>query len=399
MKINVGVFFGGTSVEHEVSVISGLQAAHALDEEKYQPVPVYIAKNGDWYTGDALLEIENYKDLPSLFNKAVKVVLGKGQNGKAVLTKFPAGLFGAKTVNTLDVAFPVLHGTYGEDGVLQGLLEIHGLPYVGCDVLSSATGMDKIVMKMIVRDSGIPIADFVWFYANKWVDDSASLAAEIREKLQFPVIVKPANLGSSVGISKADDERELEEAVTLAMSFANKIVVEKMVANLKEVNCSVLGDYEEAEASVCETVLSSKEILTYQDKYMSGGSTKGMSGTSRIIPADISPEMTERVQALAKATFHALGCSGVSRIDFLIDQAAGDVYVNEINTIPGSLSFYLWEPSGKSFTQMTSDLISLAFKRQRERSSLTFSYDTNLLAMRGKGGSKGGAKGFGGVKR
>jgi D-alanine-D-alanine ligase len=398
MKINVGVFFGGISVEHEVSVISGLQAAHALDEGKYQAVPVYIAKTGDWYTGDALLEIGNYKDLPALLAKSQRVALGKGQNGKVVLNKFPAGMFGSKAVNTIDVAFPVLHGTYGEDGVLQGLLESHNLPYVGCDVLSSAVGMDKILMKKVVRDSGIPIPEFIWFYANKWMDDSSAIVEDIKQKLQFPVIVKPANLGSSVGISKADDERELEEAVTLALSFANKIIVEKMVPNLKEVNCSVLGDYEEAEASICETVLSSQEILTYQDKYMSGGSSKGMSGTSRIIPADIPADMTERVQRLAKETFQALGCSGVSRIDFLIDQAAGEVYVNEINTIPGSLSFYLWEPSGKSFTQMTSDLIQLAFKRERERSGLTLTYDTNLLALRGKGGAKGGAK-FGGAKR
>ncbi|WP_261134850.1 D-alanine--D-alanine ligase family protein [Bacillus sp. Marseille-Q3570] len=397
MKIKVGVFFGGVSVEHEVSVISALQAINAMDRDRYEPIPIYISKNKNWYTGEGLLEIENYKNLNELLKQCERITITTNEQGRPVINKHTTGMFSKKLISEIDVAFPVIHGTFGEDGILQGFFELHGIPYVGCDVFSSAVGMDKVMMKQILRDSGLPILDYVWFYSSKWMNDQEALVAKIEGELSYPVIVKPANLGSSVGISKATNREELEEAVELAMEFATKIVVEKMVTSLQEVNCSVLGDYEEAESSVCEEVLSSTDILTYQDKYQSGGSSskgggasKGMESTNRKIPAELSAEKTAEVQRLAKETFQTLGCSGVSRIDFLIDKTTDNVYVNEINTIPGSLSFYLWEPTGKSFKELTSDMIQLALKRERERESLTFSVDSNLFSLHsgGKGGSK-----------
>ncbi|MCF6411266.1 D-alanine--D-alanine ligase family protein [Pseudalkalibacillus salsuginis] len=397
MKIKVGVFFGGVSVEHEVSVISALQAINAMDSDRYEPIPIYIGKNKNWYTGEALLEIENYKSMNDLLKQCERITITTDDQGRPVINRHTTGMFGKKLITGIDVAFPVIHGTFGEDGILQGFFELHGIPYVGCDVFSSAVGMDKVMMKQILRDSGLPILDYVWFYSSKWLNEQEALIAKIEAELNYPVIIKPANLGSSVGISKATNREELEEAVELAMEFANKIVAEKMVTSLQEVNCSVLGDYEEAESSICEEVLSSKDILTYQDKYQSGGSSKGggaskgMESTNRKIPAALSDEKTAQVQALAKETFQTLGCSGVSRIDFLIDKTTDRVYVNEINTIPGSLSFYLWEPTGKSFKELTSDMIQLALKRERERESLTFSVESNLFALH-SGGAKGGSK-------
>ncbi|WLD93917.1 D-alanine--D-alanine ligase family protein [Alkalihalobacillus sp. AL-G] len=398
MKIKVGVFFGGVSVEHEVSVISALQAINAMDHDQYEPIPIYISKNKNWYTGEALFEIDNYKNMSDLLKQCQRVIITTDDSGRPVIEKHSTGMFGKRFVSEIDVAFPVIHGTYGEDGVLQGFLELHGLPYVGCDVFSSAVGMDKVMMKQILRDSGVPILDYVWFYSSQWLNRQDELIGKVEQELGYPVIVKPANLGSSVGISKAADREELEEAVELAMGFATKLVVEKMVTDLQEVNCSVVGDYEDAESSVCEEVLSSTDILTYQDKYQSGGgskdggSSKGMESTNRKIPAELSDEITAQVQGLAKDTFQILGCAGVSRVDFLIDKASESVYVNEINTIPGSLSFYLWEPTGKPFKQLTTDLIQIALKRHRERESLNFSVDTNLFAMH-SGGAKGGSKG------
>lgn len=398
MKIKVGVFFGGVSVEHEVSVISALQAINAMDRDQYEPIPIYISKDRKWYTGEQLLEIENYKNLSDLLKQSQRIIITTNDSGRPIIEKHSVGMFGKRFVSELDVAFPVIHGTYGEDGILQGFLELNDIPYVGCDVFSSAVGMDKVMMKQILRDSGIPILDYIWFYSSQWMNRQEELAGKIEQELGYPVIVKPANLGSSVGISKATNREELDEAVELAMSFATKLVVEKMVTDLQEVNCSVLGDYEEAESSVCEEVLSSTDILTYQDKYQSGGGSKGASGskgmesTNRKIPADLTEEKTAEVQRLAKETFQTLGCAGVSRVDFLIDKSKDAVYVNEINTIPGSLAFYLWEPTGKSFTQLTTDMIQIALKRHRERESLTFSVDTNLFAMHSSG-SKGGSKG------
>ncbi len=389
MKTRVGVLFGGMSVEHEVSVISGLQALHALDTGAYEGVPIYITKQGEWYTGPELTSVEEFKDVAALKKKAKRVVLFTDESGRHLLLDPKPGLFKTKNiVDEIHVAFPVTHGTYGEDGALQGFLEMNKIPYVGCDVLSSAVGMDKIAAKTILKGAGLPQTGYLWFYSKAWADNREDCLARVEAELGYPVIVKPANLGSSVGVERAMNAEDLEQAVDLVVNYSHKVLIEKMVDNLKEVNCSVLGDYEEALPSIIEEVGKTSEILSYADKYMNQAS-KGMSGSARIIPANITEETRVKVQELAVKTFLELGAGGVSRIDFLIDTVTDEIYINEINTIPGSLSFYLWEPSGKTFTELTSRLIQLALKRARERENLTFSIDTNLLSMHSKGGKLG----------
>lgn len=303
-------------------------------------------------------------------------------------------LFGNNIWAKLDVVIPVLHGSNGEDGIFEGVLESIGIPYAGCNTLSSANGMDKITMKMIMEKSGIPIVDYVWFTDKQWFAQRDKLIEGIETRLGYPVIVKPANLGSSVGISHADNREELIAKVDVAEKYSTRIVIEDMVEELKEINCSVLGDCDDYRTSVCEEPIKSGDILTYEDKYMGGGkSNKGMQATQKRIPADLSPEDTARVQFLAGETFRVLSCHGVARVDFMIDGKSGDIYVNEINTIPGSLSFYLWEASGIRFDQLMDKLVDLALKRKRESSMKTVSYDQNIFNL-GKGlkGGKTGAK-------
>lgn len=387
MKINVGVIFGGRSVEHEISIISALQVIHSIDRNKYNVVPVYITKQGQFYTGEALNDIQNYKDLDRLLSRCKQMVI-VNHNGTRVMIEYPGSMFRKAQLGTIDVALPVVHGTNVEDGALQGYLEMLDIPYAGCNVLSSALGMDKIVMRMVLKEAGLPVLDYVWFYSKRWFSDPAGVYEQIESRLSYPLIVKPANSGSSVGITPAANREELEDALDLASRFSNRIIVEHKVVNLREINCSVLGDYEKAIPSVCEEPVSSDQILSYKDKYMHEES-KGMGGAARQLPAHIPQELTALIRELALKTFHVLDCSGVSRIDFLIDTETDQVYVNEINTIPGSLSFYLWEATGKPFAELTEDLIQLALKRNRERANLVFSYETNILAMKGKGGAKG----------
>ncbi len=388
MKPNVGVFFGGRSVEHEVSIISAMQAIAAIDASKYSAVPVYIAKNGDWYTGALLSKIDSYKDLNGLMRQCDRCALVRGETG-ALLVRVPPSRFKRNVLGAIDIAFPVMHGTGGEDGTLQGYFEMIGLPYAGCHVLASSVGMDKVFTKSVFKEEGLPVLEHIWFYTSEIQAEMEKAVAAIEKKFPYPLIVKPANLGSSIGISTAADRDELEEALELATTFSLKVMIEPKVVNIKEVNCSVMGDYSRCDASVCEEPVRTDAILSFKDKYMSGGkSSKGMSSLQRKIPADIPPEMNERIRALAKKAFLAMDCAGVVRIDFMVDTGTGAIYINEINTIPGSLSFYLWDPAGVNFTELTSRLIELALKRARENAGLTFSFDTNLLALHGKSGSK-----------
>ena len=393
MNIKVGVFFGGRSVEHEISVISALQAINAFDKVKYTIVPIYITKKGVWYSGDALLDVENYRNTDQLLNQCKEVYMAPNY-GDYNLYKKKSCLFGSNVLTSLDVVLPVLHGTNGEDGTFQGLMELIGIPYVGCNPVSSANGMDKIYMKMILKESNVPVIDYVWFTNRDWFTKKEAFIQRVETELGYPIIVKPANLGSSVGISTGHDREGFIKAVELAERFADRILVEKMVVNLKEINCSVLGDYAENQASVCEEPVRSGDILSYEDKYMSSGggkSSNGMQSTKRRLPADLPQEVTEKIQFLASETFRVLSSNGVARIDFIIDESDNMVYVNEINTIPGSLSFYLWEASGIAFDKLMDKLIKLALKRDREVRLKTFSYDQNIFSL--KGGSKGGKLG------
>ncbi len=386
MKVKIGVFFGGRSVEHEISVISALQAIDALDSEKYEVVPVYITKQGLWYTGPQLLDSANYRDMVRLVKNSTAVYM-LPEFGNHTLYK-KGGCFGRKAVAELDIALPVLHGTNGEDGTFQGLLELTGIPYAGCNVLASAVGMDKIAMKMMLRESGVPVIDYVWFTDKQWGTQREELVADVEMKIGYPAIVKPANLGSSVGISRAVDRESLILAVGNARQYSARIIVEKMIDPLREINCSVLGTADSHKTSVCEEPLRSGEILSYADKYMSGGkNSKGMQSTKRRIPADLPEKRSEEIRRLASETFRVLSCDGVARVDFILDEA-GNIYVNEINTIPGSLSFYLWEATDVPFAELMETLVNQALKRAREKEQKTVSYDQNIFSM--GGGGKGG---------
>lgn len=387
-------------MEHEVSVITGLQAYYAFDRDLYDVVPVYISKDNEMYIGEKVGDIQAYKNIPSLLAASTRVNLVR-ENGRVYLREMHPRSFHKPENVLVDVAFPAVHGTNVEDGTLQGFFRTLCVPYVGCDVTASALGMDKFAMKAVLSYVGVPVLPCVLTDSFRFGKDADEVIREIEEKLAYPVIVKPVNLGSSVGIKIAHTREELEGALEEALGFAVRVLVEKAVVNLKEINCSVLGDAEHAEASECESPVAQDEILSYKDKYMSGGGEKtgagnasgsktgdGMASLSRELPAKISPEIRERVRELSVRTFQALGCSGVARIDCMLDQDTGALYVNEINTIPGSLSFYLWEPVGVAYDQLLDRMVKLALKRDRELSNLSFSFDTNLLSNVRLGGAK-----------
>lgn len=398
MKTNVGVFFGGRSVEHEISVISALQAINAFDTAKYNVIPVYISKQGRWYTGKELLNIRNYKDMKGLTERCEEVFMRPEYGDYKLYRAHTGGGFFSKkdpVVEELHVAIPVLHGSHGEDGMFEGLLETIGIPFAGCDTLSSANGMDKITMKMILRECDIPVVDYVWFTDKEWQAKRDTLIERVEKKLGYPVIVKPANLGSSVGIGKAADRDSLIVRIDNACKFSGRIIVEHMIEHMMEINCSVLGDCDDHQSSVCEEPISKGDFLSYDEKY-GGGSNAGMQASEKRIPADIPAEMSEAIRKMAGETFRVLSCHGVSRVDVMVDKDDNQIYVNEINTIPGSLSYYLWEESGIPFTQLMDKLVGLALKRKRETDRKTFTYDANIFAM--GGGVKGGVKGAKGAK-
>ncbi len=390
MKIKLCVLFGGRSVEHEVSVISALQAIASLDPEKYDVIPVYITKENEFYTSFACSCIEEYRDIPALLEKSTRCFM-LNAGGRVQLLRYPLKKFGSNLLSEVDVVFPIVHGTNVEDGALQGYLKTLGVPFVGCDVTASAVGMDKYVMKTVLRENGVPVLDCVRFYASA-LQDLPGAVEQCEKKIGYPVIVKPVNLGSSVGISVAHNAEELRASLEDAFRYAGAVLCERAIKNLTEINCAVLGDVEKAEASECERPARSDEILSFDDKYVR--SNKGMAGLLRKIPADISPERREEIRSLAVKAFRALGCNGVSRIDFMIDGDTDTVYLNEINTIPGSLSFYLWQPLGVSYRELLDRMIDLALKRKRQEDSISFSFDTNLLSnfSAGKAGGKNGGK-------
>ncbi len=402
MKINMAVFFGCRSVEHEVSIISAVQAMQAVNKEKYNVVPVYVTKTGEMYTGSNLFYIESFRDIPMLLKYATPVTVIK--NGeKVVLRSLANSLFRRNKDIPLDVAFPIVHGTNCEDGTMAGFFEMLGLPYIGCDVLSAALGMDKAAYKDVLSAAGLPVLPCYKFSSREYSMDSQAVLKAITDKFGLPVIIKPVNLGSSVGITKASTAEELTDAIDLAVSFSDTVIAERAITSLREINCSVLGDADECAASVCEEPIMTDEILSYADKYLGsapkkGGKSsgsKGMASLGRKLPAELPQEQSEYIRELSCRIFKAMGCSGVVRIDYLLDTAENKVYANEINTIPGSLSFYLWQATGLSYTDMIDKLVDTAFRRQRNRENLTYTINTNILAgvsfgAKGAKGSKGG---------
>lgn len=399
MKVKVGVIFGGETVEHEVSIISAIQAMNKIDQEKYDIIPIYITKDREWYTGEMLRDIESYQDL-SLIKKYTKNVILCASKGTYIL-KQKNGMLN-KIVTEIDIIFPIVHGTNVEDGGLQGYLQTIGVPYVGPNVYAAAAGQDKVFMKRIFAGEDLPITKFVWFYDSEYKNNQEEILTKVN-KLKYPVIVKPATTGSSVGIGTATTEEEVIKKIEEAIEYDSKIVVEEMVENLKEVNISVLGDYENQKLSEIEEVMSAKKFLTFEEKYIGSGklkgnikvpnpnkASKGMLSATRKVPAEITDKEKEEIEQIAIKAFKALGSSGVCRIDFLLDEEKKKVYINEINSIPGSLAFYLWEPKNKKYTELLEDLINLGVKDYKKRNTKTHTFESNILSGYAQNyGSKG----------
>ena len=386
MKKNVGVVFGGRSVEHEVSIITGLQIMENIDKDKYDVVPIYINKEGKWLTGNGLFDFENFKH--NNFEDTEEIMISLTHNDfnlYAIPNK--AGIFRKKIVGKVDIIFPAIHGTNGEDGTIQGLFELMNVPYVGSNVLASSVGMDKILMKDVFKSNNLPIVDYTWFYRSKWIENREEILEEIENKLKYPLFIKPANLGSSVGISKAIDRNSLINGVEIAIRYDRKIIVEKAIENPREINCAVIGYDENLKTSLCEEPLGWQEFLSYEDKYVNSNAKYGGEERRRI-PADIEDEIRSEIETIAKKSFKAIDGRGNARIDFLLDQK-NKVYINEINTLPGSIAYYLWEGKGISFKQLINEMIDIALKVYDEKEKNMYSYDADLFNKIQFGGKTG----------
>lgn len=387
---NLVIAFGGVSPEHEVSVLTAMQAISSLKDSDYRLIPLYITKSGNWLTGEKLLDLEFYKDLKLLEEHAQKCAFVKDESGRTLLKEQDkTGFFTKPEAYSVYAVLCAFHGNDGENGSFQGICETFNVPYTGSNVLASSVGMNKVKAKELCVANEIPVTDSLDFYESNWGNDQETIVKEA-ETLGYPLIVKPCSLGSSIGVAKASDRNELIEAIEVAFRYDAHLLVEEAIHPLMEINCSVLGTAEECKASVCEKPLGSTETLSFQDKYQSGNQAdKGMASADRVIPADISSELTEEIRELAIRTFKTFGASGVARLDFLVNADSEQVYFNEINTIPGSFSFYLWEKSDIDFTGLMHELINIALQNHQQKNGRVQSYETNLLNEKAAKGIKG----------
>ncbi len=399
-KIQLGVIFGSRSSEHEVSVISAVQLMKAVSREKYDVIPIYISMKGVWFSGEPLLDIHTYTNFNENCKGIYRVQLDATAGSGALTTTEPAkGLFGheqVRLVARLDCVIPVLHGMHGEDGTLQGMLELCNIPYASSGVAPSAVGMDKVYMKQYFQGGGFPVLPGCHALRETWQRDPEAVLSSIEAKLQYPVFVKPAMLGSSIGVSKAKDRAGLTDALELAFTFDRKVLVEKGLDNPLELNCSVLGYGEEARASEIEMPVTGGDLLSFMDKYIQGASsTKGMASLKRVLPAPIEPELRDRIRTLSVDIFKNMDCKGVVRIDYMYDTKTNELFITEINTIPGSLAFYLWEPCGLPYAQLIDEMVACALRAHREKNDSNFAFSSDILknlALGDKAGAKIGTK-------
>jgi D-alanine-D-alanine ligase len=385
----VAVLFGGRSVEHEVSVITAHQIMDALKAAGYGVLPLYITKDGEWYAGERLHNLKLFTDPagdPTRASGVARVSLSPDRSIRQLVLHPTArqGLFRKPPLLWADVFFPCIHGSFGEDGTLQGLLELADVPYVGAGVAASALAMDKVLTKIICRGVGIPVLDWLVYSRIDWEGQSARVLEQIEAFCAYPVIVKPACLGSSIGVKRCGDRADLREAVAAALVLDERVLIEPALTQFIEINCAVMGPPEQT--SVCEQPMTSEAILSFDAKYKRGG--KGakladkpgsMASLERIVPAPISAELTQRVQGYAAQAFQTMGGAGTARIDFLHRPVDGALYLNEVNAIPGSMAFYLWEASGIPFDELVDKLVSIALQRHSLRRHTQFSFEVNLL--------------------
>ena len=388
-KMNIAVFFGSRSCEHDVSIISALQCIEATKAAGFNVTPVYISRDGLWYTGEPLENIETFREFNPMTKGITRVTLDVTANAGDLWAWPPqrAGLF-AKVPAPLchiDCVIPVFHGWHGEDGTIQGLLEMANIPYASSGVLGSAIGMDKIAMKQILRGAGFPVLDFVWFTREQLKKERQAVIERVEKEIKYPAFIKPAALGSSIGVSRAKNREELERALDVAASYDRRILVEVGVVHPVEINCAAVGYGEDVRASVCEMPVPSSNdtFLDFWQKYLRNASTKGedsrgMKSLSRVVPAPIGDELTGRIQAMTCDIFKLLDCCGTVRVDFILDQN-DMLFVNEPNTIPGSLAFYLWKACGLDFPKLIEKMVEDALRAHADKNSSVFAYDSSIL--------------------
>lgn len=395
-KTTVAVIFGGRSVEHDVSIVTAHQIMRAFDPERIEVVPVYIDRQGRWFTGEPLLNLKNFQNEIISLKGVRSAILSPSTEHHGLIVNPTAGRFEKSEIIRLDVVFPAVHGTHGEDGTLQGLFELADIAYVGCKVLASALANDKIMTKIALSQQGVPIVDAVSFNRSEWLDAPDKVISHIVHQLKFPMFIKPATLGSSIGISKATDESLLRAGIDMAANLDRRILVEQAIEDAVEINCALMGHDDQIRASVLEQPVSWDHFLTYEDKYMRG--SEGMKSAERLIPAPLSADLTEEIRGLAIKAFRGIEGSGIARIDFLVQPDLGKVYLNEINTMPGSLAFYLWQEDGMSPRDVVNTLVEAAREAQAEKRRNSYDYRTGLVELTAARGLKGlkGAKG--GVK-
>lgn len=403
-KTQLGVIFGSRSCEREVAIISAVQLMNNVNTEKYDVIPVYISEQGMWYTGEALRKIETYKhfnpDAKGIEQVHLDITAGSG----ALLATRPGkGLFGKPeqvVVARLEVCVVVMHGLNGEDGTLQGMLELANLPYTSTGVAGSAIGMDKIMMKQFFKGADLPVLPGVWYTRSMWEANRNAILEDVEQQLGYPVFVKPANLGSSIGVSRADDREGLEDSLDLAFDYDRRVLVEKGLDKPIELNCSVLGYDDDVEASPIEMPISAEKFLDFKEKYLASGGCKGMASLHRILPAPIPEELRDRIQALSCDIFRMMDCKGVVRIDYMWDRNSDEIYITEINTIPGSLAFYLWEHAGVKYSQLIDRMVMCAQRAHEDKNLRNYAFTSDILKSVSLGGSKGakGTKGCKGAK-
>ena len=371
MRMNIGVIFGGKSTEHEISIISACNIMAYINENKYKVVPIYIDKNNNWYTGEHLKNILNYRDIALVKRYAKKVELTKKGNAFVLETK---GIL-KRAICALDVILPLGHGKYMEDGSIQGYLDMIGIPYVGSSVLGSALGQDKVIGKDILKQNNIPVCNYVWFYDYEFEKNKKEVLKKV-SKLSYPLFIKPASLGSSIGITKANNEKELISGIKEAIKFDRKILIEEGIENLKEVNISVMGNYEKQTVSDIEEINAVGDFYSFKEKYVEGYN-KGK--IKKKVEKLVSKEMIEDLKKYALDTFKVINASGVARIDFLINYEKRIIYVNEINTIPGDLALYLWMNKKINPEELIENLINIAIEENKKRKSILNAINGNLL--------------------
>jgi D-alanine-D-alanine ligase len=388
-QLTLGVIFGGRSVEHDVSVVTGHQVMRACDASRYQVVPIYIDRDGRWFTGEPLRDLKTFESSVSQQEGVIPCLLSPSiQHHGLIIERGKHRLFGANkpTIIRLDAVFPTIHGSHGEDGTLQGLLELADIPYVGCGVMASAVANDKVLTKQVMKAVGIPVVESLSFSRREWEDNPEAVIARLTAALDFPMFVKPVTLGSSIGVGRAADTAMLRAYIDVAINLDRRVLVETGIIGGVEINCAVLGADQDLKASVLEQPISWEQFLTYEEKYLRG--QEGMKSAQRLMPAPLPPQLTADIQQLAIEAFRAIDGRGTARIDFLVRPEQNEVYLNEINTMPGSLAFYLWQESGLSASEVVDRLVSLAREAYADKRRSTYNYQTNLIALTAARGLK-----------